>query len=111
MIVDRGMNKEYAAIGGEASFGKLSAQLAFGDAAGIVADGRNVTVQAISGTGSLRCLATQFSHFCQLHAAGRAQAINNFLSMGKIGKQNHPYALQANQPLIVEDIILFRSFQ
>lgn len=54
LIVDRGMNKEYAAIGGDASFGKLSAQLAFGDAAGIVADGRNVTVQAISGTGSLR---------------------------------------------------------
>ena len=70
MIVDRGMNKEYAAIGGEASFGKLSAQLAFGDAAGIVADGRNVTVQAISGTGSLRCLATQFSHFCQLRMGG-----------------------------------------
>ena len=66
MIVVRGMNKEYAAIGGEASFGKLSAQLAFGDAAGIVADGRNVTVQAISGTGSLRCLATQFSQFLSI---------------------------------------------
>ena len=73
MIVDRGMNKEYAAIGGEASFGKLSAQLAFGDAAGIVADGRNVTVQAISGTGSLRCLATQFSHFCHLQQGGLKQ--------------------------------------
>merc|ERR1712029_828127 len=54
LIVGRGMNKEYAPIGGDPAFGKLSAELAFADAAGIVADGRNVTVQTISGTGSLR---------------------------------------------------------
>jgi len=54
LIVGRQMNKEYAAIGGDPAMGKLSAELAFADAAGIVADGRNVTVQAISGTGSLR---------------------------------------------------------
>ena len=48
------MNKEYAAIGGDPAYGKLSAELAFADAADIVKDGRNVTVQTISGTGSLR---------------------------------------------------------
>ena len=54
MIVDRGMNKEYAPIGGEAGFGKLSAELAFGETGDVVSGGRNVTVQTISGTGSLR---------------------------------------------------------
>jgi len=54
IIVDRAMNKEYAAIGGDPAYGKLSAELAFADAADIVKDGRNVTVQTISGTGSLR---------------------------------------------------------
>merc|ERR1712018_319880 len=48
------MNKEYAAIGGEPEYGRLSANLAFGDGNSIVAEGRNVTVQCISGTGSLR---------------------------------------------------------
>ena len=31
IIMERSMNKEYAAIGGEAEFGKLSANLAFGE--------------------------------------------------------------------------------
>lgn len=31
ILMDRALNKEYAAIGGEAEFGKLSANLAFGD--------------------------------------------------------------------------------
>merc|ERR1712018_1023942 len=48
------MNKEYAAIGGEPEYGRLSANLAFGDGNAIVSEGRNVTVQCISGTGSLR---------------------------------------------------------
>merc|ERR1712018_734131 len=48
------MNKEYAAIGGEPEYGRLSANLAFGDGNAIVREGRNVTVQCISGTGSLR---------------------------------------------------------
>merc|ERR1719429_787183 len=36
------MNKEYAAIGGEPDYGKLSANLAFGEGNSIVAEGRNV---------------------------------------------------------------------
>ena len=53
-IIDASLNKEYAPIGGEAAFGKLSAELAFADAGNVIQEGRNVTVQAISGTGSLR---------------------------------------------------------
>jgi len=48
------MNKEYAAIGGDPDYGKLSANLAFGEGNSVVSEGRNVTVQCISGTGSLR---------------------------------------------------------
>lgn len=53
-IIDAGMNKEYAPIGGDANFCKLSANLAFGEGNEVVANGRNVTAQCISGTGSLR---------------------------------------------------------
>lgn len=48
------MNKEYAPIGGEANYGTLSANLAFGEGNSVVAEGRFVTFQCISGTGSLR---------------------------------------------------------
>ena len=53
-ILTDSLNKEYAPIGGEANYGKLSADLAFGDGNDITSNGRNVTVQCISGTGSLR---------------------------------------------------------
>ncbi len=53
-ISAKGLNKEYAPIGGEAEFGKLTANLAFGEGNDIVPGGRNVTVQSISGTGALR---------------------------------------------------------
>lgn len=53
-VVESGLNKEYAPIGGEAEFGKLSATLAFGDAAGVIESGRYSTFQSISGTGALR---------------------------------------------------------
>jgi len=63
-ILTDSLNKEYAPIGGESSFGKLSADLAFGDGNEITSTGRNVTVQGISGTGALRVganfLATHF---------------------------------------------------
>jgi len=48
------LNKEYAPIGGEPEFCKEAAKLAFGDNSNVVTEGRNVTVQGISGTGSLR---------------------------------------------------------
>lgn len=53
-IIEAEMNHEYAPIVGEAPFSKLSANLAFGEGNSIVANGRNVTCQAISGTGALR---------------------------------------------------------
>ena len=53
-VVESGLNKEYAPIGGEAEFGKLSATLAFADAAGVIESGRYSTFQSISGTGALR---------------------------------------------------------
>jgi len=62
-IVGRQMNKEYAPIGGEAAFGKLAALLALGSDSEVVSDGRNVTVQAISGTGSLRVGASFLAKF------------------------------------------------
>jgi hypothetical protein len=53
-IVADNRDKEYSPIGGGADFCKLSAELAFGDKSPVVTEGRNVTVQAISGTGALR---------------------------------------------------------
>lgn len=53
-VVEAGMNKEYAPIGGEAEFGKLSATLAFADAGDVISSGRYCTFQSISGTGALR---------------------------------------------------------
>merc|ERR1719187_2978017 len=53
-IVEKRMNKEYAPIGGEAEFCKEAAKLAFGDNSSVITEGRFVTVQGISGTGSLR---------------------------------------------------------
>jgi len=53
-ILTSNLNKEYAPIGGEPSYGNLSADLAFGDGNSVTGEGRNVSVQCISGTGSLR---------------------------------------------------------
>ena len=54
----------YAPIGGEAEFCLEAAKLAFGDDSPVVKEGLNVTVQGISGTGSLRIGAELISkHF------------------------------------------------
>jgi len=50
-------------IAGHAEFCQEAAKLAFSDAAGIVADKRNATVQGISGTGSLRIGAAFLGKF------------------------------------------------
>jgi len=63
-IMDKKLNKEYAPIGGEPEFCKEAAKLAFGDSSPVITEGRNVTVQGISGTGSLRIGAEFISkHF------------------------------------------------
>jgi len=48
------LNKEYAPIGGEPEFCKEAAILAFGPDSPVIKEKLNVTVQGISGTGSLR---------------------------------------------------------
>jgi len=53
-VVTRSLNKEYAPIGGEGDFCKEAAKLAFGENSNVLTESRNVTVQGISGTGSLR---------------------------------------------------------
>jgi len=53
-ISKKGMDHEYAPISGVGDFCKASANLALGDNNQIVPNGLNATVQAISGTGSLR---------------------------------------------------------
>lgn len=45
---------EYLGITGIPEFNSLSARLAFGDDSAVIREGRNATVQALSGTGSLR---------------------------------------------------------
>jgi len=60
-VVARSLNKEYAPIGGEGDFCKEAAKLAFGDSSPVITEGRNVTVQGISGTGSLRIGAEMIS--------------------------------------------------
>jgi len=63
-IMAKKLNKEYAPIGGEPEFCKEAAKLAFGDSSPVITEGRNVTLQGISGTGSLRIGAEFISkHF------------------------------------------------
>lgn len=49
--------QEYLGITGNPKFNELSAKLAFGEGSRVIAEGRNATVQALSGTGSLRVRA------------------------------------------------------
>ena len=55
--------QEYLGIAGEPAFAKLSARLAFGDDSAVLKEGRNATMQCLSGTGSLRVGA----EFLKLH--------------------------------------------
>jgi len=54
MLEDPNMNKEYLPIDGLDSFCKLSRELIFGSDSPAVAENRIATLQALSGTGSLR---------------------------------------------------------
>merc|ERR1711935_795449 len=53
-ILEAQMDHEYLGITGLPSFTAASAKLALADAGNIIADKRNITTQAISGTGALR---------------------------------------------------------
>jgi len=53
-VIAKNLDKEYAPIQGNPEFGKASVNLALGENNQFTANGLNATVQAISGTGSLR---------------------------------------------------------
>ncbi|XP_061421701.1 aspartate aminotransferase, mitochondrial [Lethenteron reissneri] len=58
-------DKEYLPIGGLAEFTKASAELALGQDSEVIKSGRYITVQCISGTGSLRVGGVFMSRFHQ----------------------------------------------
>ena len=57
------LKKEYAPIGGEPEFCKKAAKSAIGDTSNVVTEGRNMTLQGISGNGSLRISAEYVAEF------------------------------------------------
>lgn len=63
LIISQKLDKEYLPISGNAEFCKKSIGLALGDDHPALADGLNVTVQAISGTGALRIGSAFLSKF------------------------------------------------
>ncbi|CAL8243229.1 unnamed protein product [Lota lota] len=63
LIAAKQLDKEYLAIGGLAEFNKSCAKLALGADSEVLKSGRNITVQTISGTGSLRIGANFLSRF------------------------------------------------
>ncbi|XP_012687848.1 aspartate aminotransferase, mitochondrial [Clupea harengus] len=62
-IAAKKMDKEYLGIVGLGDFNKACAELAFGSDSEVLKSGRSVTVQTISGTGSLRIGANFLSRF------------------------------------------------
>ncbi|XP_053558375.1 aspartate aminotransferase, mitochondrial [Bombina bombina] len=54
LMAAKNLDKEYLPIGGLAEFARASAQLALGENSETIQSGRYITVQTISGTGSLR---------------------------------------------------------
>lgn len=63
LIAEKKMDKEYLGIGGLAEFSKACAVLALGADNEVLKSGRSITVQTISGTGSLRIGANFLSRF------------------------------------------------
>lgn len=62
-IAAKKMDKEYLPIGGLADFNKACAELALGNNSEVIRSGRYITVQTISGTGSLRVGANFLQRF------------------------------------------------
>uniref|UniRef100_UPI00398F2667 aspartate aminotransferase, mitochondrial-like n=1 Tax=Pristiophorus japonicus TaxID=55135 RepID=UPI00398F2667 len=62
-IAAKKLDKEYLPIGGLADFNKACAALALGDNSEVIKSGRYITVQTISGTGSLRVGANFLQRF------------------------------------------------
>lgn len=62
--------QEYLGITGNPVFNELSAKLAFGESSTVIREKRNATVQALSGTGSLR-VSRAHAHSSALPFRGR----------------------------------------
>mmetsp|Transcript_8529 Transcript_8529/g.21831 ORF Transcript_8529/g.21831 Transcript_8529/m.21831 type:complete len:447 (-) Transcript_8529:120-1460(-) len=62
-VVAQKNNKEYLPIDGFAAFNRVSAELMFGADSPLLADGKIVTLQSLSGTGSLRVGAAFINRF------------------------------------------------
>jgi len=62
-ILESQLDHEYLGITGLPSFAAAAARLALADAGNVIADGRNVTTQAISGTGALRIGSAYLAKF------------------------------------------------
>ena len=62
-ILEELRDKEYAGISGVPDFLKGTAKLAFANKGGVISGGLNTTVQALSGTGSLRIGAAFLQRF------------------------------------------------
>lgn len=62
-VVAQKNNKEYLPIDGFAPFNKVSAELMFGEDSALLKDGKIVTLQSLSGTGSLRVGAAFINRF------------------------------------------------
>ncbi|XP_023950604.1 aspartate aminotransferase, mitochondrial [Bicyclus anynana] len=54
ILFKKGLNHEYAPIGGEAAYTDAVAKLAFGEDSAVIKNKSNCTVQTLSGTGALR---------------------------------------------------------
>lgn len=67
IIIDRQMDKEYLPQRGNDTFSSLSREVILGKDSIAIADGRVVTVQSLSGSGSLRLIAS----FLKTYAPGR----------------------------------------
>ena len=61
LVNDKSTNKEYLAIGGNPEFTRLSALLAFGEGSSVLKEGRNCTVQSLSGALLLSSLGSHFA--------------------------------------------------
>ncbi|XP_043101708.1 glutamic-oxaloacetic transaminase 2b, mitochondrial [Puntigrus tetrazona] len=63
LIASKALDKEYLPIGGLGDFNKACAELALGSDSEVLQSKRSITVQTISGTGSLRIGANYLSRF------------------------------------------------
>jgi len=63
LIIERGLDKEYAGIIGLPEFFKPAVQLAYGENASVLSEDRVAVTQALSGTGALRILAAFIAKF------------------------------------------------